>query len=113
MIFVITLLIFLIVVAVLLWVRTPHYFMSKADVIRLLQKVLVGQASENEWAIFLSTSFRHCPPLEPIRDACAAIDEKEYLGHTRAGFLFSEPGLTQLRAILQQLETLDSESGRY
>lgn len=113
MIFVITLLIFLIVVAVLLWVRTPHYFMSKADVIRLLQKVLVGQASENEWAIFLSTSFRHCPPLEPIRDACVAIDEKEYLGHTRAGFLFSEPGLAQLRAILQQLEALYSESGRY
>lgn len=113
MAFVITLFIFLIVVAVLLWVRTPHYFMGQADVIALLKKVLVGQASENEWAIFLSTSFRHCPPLEPIRDACAAIDEKEYLGHTRAGFLFSETGLAQLRAILQQVEALDLESGEH
>ena len=38
------------------------------------------------------------------------IDEKEYLGHTRAGFLFSETGLAQLRAILQQVEALDLES---
>lgn len=113
MAFVITLLIFLVVVAVLLWVRTPHYLMTRADVIVLLQKVLVGQASENEWAIFLSTSFRHCPPLESIRDTCAAIDEKEYLGHTRTGFLFSESGLAQLRAILQQVEVLDIESGPY
>ncbi|EIK42829.1 hypothetical protein O59_001220 [Cellvibrio sp. BR] len=105
--FVITLAVFLMVMAVLLWVKTPHYLMTKADVIALLQKVLVGQASENEWAIFLSSSFRHCPPLETIRTACAAIDETEYLGHTRAGFLFSEPGLAQLRAILQQVEALD------
>ncbi len=86
--------------------------MWQADVITLLKKVLVGQASENEWIVFLATSFRHCPPLEPIRDACAAIDEKEYLGHSRAGFLFSESGLAQLRAILQQVETLDLESGK-
>ena len=37
------------------------------------------------------------------------IDEKEYLGHTRAGFLFSDTGLAQLRAILQQVEALDLE----
>ena len=107
LVFIITLVIFLSVIGVLLWVKTPHYQMSKSDLIRLLQKVLVGQASENDWAIFLSSSFRHCPELEPFRDACAAIDEKEYLGHTRAGFLFSETGLTQIRWILEQVEALD------
>jgi len=81
--------------------------MSKDDVVQLLQKVLVGQAGENDWAIFLSSSFRHCPELEPFRDACAAIDEKEYLGHTRSGFLFSESGLAQIREILKQLEQMD------
>lgn len=107
-VFFVTLIVFLSVIGVLLWVKTPHYQMSKTDLIQLLQKVLVGQASENEWAIFISSSFRHCPELEVFRDACAAIDETEYLGHTRAGFLFSERGLMQIRWILAQLEALDS-----
>lgn len=103
-VFVITLVVFLSVIAVLLWVKTPRYQMTKTDVIHLLQKVLVGQASENDWAIFLSSSFRHCPELEPFRDACAAIDEAEYLGHTRAGFLFSENGLIHIRWVLERVE---------
>lgn len=107
LVFIITLTVFLCVIGVLLWVKTPRYQMTKADVIQLLQKVLVGQASENDWAIFLSSSFRHCPELEPVRDACAAIDEKEYLGHTRAGFLLSESGLEQVRWILEKVEALD------
>ncbi len=106
-VFVITLVVFLSVIAVLLWVKTPRYQMTKADVILLLQNVLVGQASENDWAIFLSSSFRHCPDLEPFRDACADLDEKEYLGHTRAGFLLSENGLTQVRWILERVKALE------
>lgn len=107
--FIITLLVFLILMAVLLWVKTPRYMMMPADVERLLKKVLVGQASENEWAIFLSSSFRHYPALESIRDVCAEIDEKEYLGHSHSGFLFSTSGLAQLRSVLQQLEALRNE----
>lgn len=106
-VFVITLMVFLSVIAVLLWVKTPRYQMTKADVILLLQNVLVGQASENDWAIFLSSSFRHCPDLEPFRDACADLDDKEYLGHTRAGFLLSENGLTQVRWILERVKALE------
>lgn len=86
-----------------MWVKTPHYLMQKPDVIKLLQNVVVGQASENDWAIYLSSSFRHDPELQAIRDACAAIDEKEYLGYSRSGFLFSERGL---KLIKQQLESL-------
>lgn len=108
LVFFITLVVFLSVIGVLLWVKTPRYQMTKAALIALLQKVLVGQASENDWAIFLSSSFRHCPELEPFRDACAAIDEKEYLGHTRAGYLFSEKGLIQIKRILSQVEVLNS-----
>jgi len=106
-VFFITLVVFLSVIGVLLWVKTPRYQMTKVDLILLLQKVLVGQASENDWAIFLSSSFRHCPELEPFRDACAAIDEKEYLGHTPSGFLLSETGLAQVRWILDKVEALD------
>ncbi len=106
LVFVVTLVVFLSVIGILLWVKTPHYQMTQADLIRLLQNVLVGQASENDWAIFLSSSFRHCPELEPFRDACAALDETEYLGHTRAGFLLSERGLREIREILAQVERL-------
>lgn len=106
-VFIVSLLVFLSVIGVLLWVNTPRYQMRKDDVIRLLQNVLVGQASENDWAIFLSSSFRHCPELEPFRAACALLDEKEYLGHTRAGFLFTERGLKQIREILAQVEQTD------
>ena len=95
------------VIGVLLWVKTPQYQMSRADLILLLENSLLGQASENDWAIYLSSSFRHCAELEPFRDACIAIDEKEYLGHTRTGFLFSEKGLAQIRWILEELKALD------
>lgn len=105
-VFVVTALVFLIVVGVLLWVRHPHYQMTKADVIAVLQKVLVGQASENDWAIFLSSSFRHCPELELIREECAAIDEREYLGQTRSGYLFTDRGLEELKRILVRVECL-------
>lgn len=108
LVFIVTLVVFLSVIGILLWVKTPRYQMTQADLIRLLQKVLVGQASENDWAIFLSSSFRHCPELEPFRDACAAVDETEYLGHTRAGFLLSERGLLQIREILAEVERLPS-----
>jgi len=107
-IFIVTLFVFLLVIGVLLWVKHPHYLMSRADVISLLQKVLVGQASENDWAIFLSSSFRHSPQLEVIRDECAAIDEREYLGQTSAGYLFTDKGLEELKRILARVECLDS-----
>ncbi len=106
-VFVITLFIFLVVIGVLLWVKHPHYLMTKTDVIALLQKVLVGQASENDWAIFLSSSFRHCPELEVIRDDCVAIDEREYLGQTRSGYLFTDKGLEELKRILVRVECLN------
>ena len=106
-VFVITLFIFLVVIGVLLWVKHPHYLMTKMDVIALLQKVLVGQASENDWAIFLSSSFRHCPELEVIRDDCVAIDEREYLGQTRSGYLFTDRGLEELKRILVRVECLN------
>lgn len=103
--FVLTIVIFTLVVGVLLWVKTPRYQMQQADIIVLLRSVQVGQATENDWAIFLASSFRHNPKLEVIRERCAQIDEKEYLGHSRSGFLFSQTGLWQLKLVLQELES--------
>lgn len=104
-VFAVTLIVFVLVVGVLLWVKTPRYQMQPADVILLLKSVLVGQASENDWAIFLASSFRHNPALETIRARCVQIDELEYLGHSRTGFLFSQDGLWQLKQVLEELES--------
>lgn len=106
-VFVGTLLIFLLVIAVLMWVKTPHYLMSKQDVIQLFQQVLVGQASENDWAIFLSSSFRHFPDLERVRLECLDLDDKEYLPSSPKGYLLTENGLARLRQLLFRVECLD------
>jgi hypothetical protein len=108
-VFVITLIVFALVVGILLWVKTPRYQMQSADVILLLKSVLVGQASENDWTIFLASSFRHSPELEIVRERCAQIDESEYLGHSRTGFLFSQEGLWQLKQILDELESRERQ----
>lgn len=90
-----------------MWVKTPHFLMSKADVIRLFQQVLVGQASENDWAVFLSSSFRHEPELERVRLECMDLDEREYLASMPKGFLLTESGLARLRQLLFRVESLD------
>ena len=105
LVFTLTLVIFLGVVWILMWVKTPHYQMQREDIILLLQTVLLGQASENDWAIFLSSSFRHSPELELIKERCAVIDESEYSTQANKGYLFTRKGLQQLKEILQELET--------
>jgi hypothetical protein len=105
LVFVGTLIVFLLVVGVLLWVKTPHYQMSQQDVIDLFQQVLVGQASENEWVIFLASSFRHIPELECVRQECLLLDEEEYkLQHQE--FLLTETGLAKLRQLLYRVENI-------
>jgi hypothetical protein len=106
-VFVGTLLVFLLVMAVLMWVKTPHYMMSKEDVVLLFQKVLVGQASENDWAIFLSSSFRHFPALEQVRLECLILDDTDYIESSTKGFLLTERGLDKLRQLLFRVENLD------
>lgn len=106
LVFVCTLAVFMLVVGVLLWVKTPHYQMQPADVARLFKAVLVGQASENEWAIFLASSFRHYPPLESIRARCLLLDETEYLGATAGEYLLSAYGLLQLKQLLAEVEAM-------
>jgi hypothetical protein len=107
LVFIATLIIFLVVLGLLVWVKTPHYLMSKEDVIQLFQKILVGQASENEWAIFLSSSFRHLPALEQVRHECLLLDENEYRALMPQGYLLSEAGLAKLRQLLFRVESLD------
>src|SRR5690606_41622699 len=84
-----------------LWVRTPRYRIQRHNVIALLELVLQGRASENDWRVFAAIPLRHNPALEEVRERCMDIEEREYIGPGRNGFLFSQKGLGVLREILE------------
>ncbi len=49
------------VLAILMWVKTPHYQVSEAQVVRLLEWMLLGQATENQWRVFCGYPIRNDP----------------------------------------------------
>lgn len=106
---VLTILIFVTVLVVLMWVRTPRYRIQRHNVITLLELVLSGQASENDWRVFEALPLRHNPELDEIRNRCMEIEEREYIGPGRSGFLFSQQGLDELRELLQSLQEKEME----
>jgi len=95
-------------IATLLWVKTPIYRVQREQVERLLQWVLMGQATENDWRVFCDYPISHDELLESIRLACELIEEEHSFGELRRSYLFSRSGL---EAINQQLERLQQERG--
>ena len=107
---VLTILIFIVILVVLMWVRTPRYRIQRHNVIALLELVLNGQASENDWRVFAAVPLRHNPELDEIRERCMDIEEREYIGPSRSGLLFSQQGLEELRELLQNLKEMEKAS---
>lgn len=98
-------LVFAAVLSMFFWVRSPTYRIDRGNVIELLQMVVDGRASENDWRVFVSIPLRHDPYLEEIRQQCIDIEERTYMGKRRSGALFSESGLEELRALLAELQS--------
>src|SRR5690554_6504332 len=97
-------LVIVLVAGLFLWVRSPTYRIDRNNVIELLQLVVDGRASENDWRVFVSIPLRHDLYLEQIRQQCMDIEERTYMGRRRSGALFSESGLAELREILAELQ---------
>lgn len=91
------------VIGTLMWVKTPHYQVDRVQTIRLLEWMILGQASENDWRVFCDYPIRHNDQLEQVRQRCLEIEETHYIGDTRAGHLLDREGLEQLRELLDQL----------
>lgn len=104
---ILTIVVFIVVLVVLLWVRTPRYRIERHNVIRLLELVLTGQASENDWRVFAAVPLRHDEFLNDIRERCMDIEEREYIGMGRSAFLFSAAGLRELADVLNELKALE------
>ncbi len=95
--------IFAAVLIVLLKVRTPRYRIQAEQVKSILEMVLCGQASSNDWQLFLSFEIRDNPYLDDIRKRCVEIDELEYRNPGTNIYLFTSSGLEQLRELLTEL----------
>lgn len=101
--------IFALVLGLLFWARKPSYRIQRSNVIALLELVLNGEATENDWRVFSCVPLGHDPELARIRQHCMEIEEREYLGARPPGFLFREQGLEELQEILDQLRTVAPE----
>lgn len=102
-----TIFIFAGVLLTLMWARTPRYRLTRAGVISLLRLVLEGKATENDWRLFSALPLRHNPSLAAVRERCLMIEEREYIGPNRSGFLFTSRGLAELNTILLELEAAE------
>lgn len=95
------------VVIVLSRVRTPRYQLRRDNVITLLEMVLDGTASENDWNVFVALPIRHDEGLENTRIRCSRIERLESLRNPssteRRHHLFSDNGLAEIEAILESL----------
>ncbi|MCE2028249.1 hypothetical protein [Sessilibacter corallicola] len=95
--------IFAIVLTILLKVRTPRYRIQAQQVKSILEMVLCGQATSNDWNLFLAFEIRDNPYLDTIRKRCVEIDESEFRDPGTKTYLFTAKGLEQLRELLNEL----------
>ncbi len=108
--FVLTLLLTFIVVSIAMWVflrlGAPVYRLDKNNVITLLELVLAGNATENDWHVFMGIPLRHCEFLQAIQQRCSDLSETEYIGEASVT-LFTEKGTQALKIILEELRQKD------
>jgi hypothetical protein len=72
--------------------------------VKVLEMVLTGQATDNDWQMTFGMIIRHSPDLEAIRLVCIAIEDEYYIGNQRPPYLFSSDGLQKLDRILQEIK---------
>ncbi|MBQ0721158.1 MAG: hypothetical protein KBT88_04240 [Gammaproteobacteria bacterium] len=108
--FILTLLLTFVLVLAAMWVflriGTPVYRLDKNNVITLLELVLAGGATENDWHVFIGIPVRHNALLQDIQQRCSDLGETEYVGVCSAT-LFTEKGTQALKLILEELKHQD------
>ena len=91
--------------ALLYWIKTPYYRVDAARMAMVLERVLTGQATENDWHITFAMAIRHDEGLESLRQRCIEIEEA-YFSQANPPYLFLAPGLQALEAVLDELRLL-------
>ena len=88
-------------------IKTPYYRVDQQQMIHVLEMVLTGQATDNNWQMTFGMVIRHSPELEALRQQCLDIEEGCYIGNQTSPHLFSEQGLAQLSDVLAELKALN------
>jgi hypothetical protein len=91
---------------VLAKIKTPYYRIDLQQMIHVIEMVLTGQATDNNWQMTFGMTIRHAPELEIVRQRCLVIEEAHFMGNHTLPYLFSEQGLSQLRDVLAELRVL-------
>ena len=91
---------------IFVWVKTPYYRVDGDRMLKMLEMVLTGQATDNEWHMTFGMIIRHSPELEDIRRQCIKVEDKYFLGESTSNYLFSTEGLKALKEIRNELYSL-------
>ncbi|TNE75864.1 MAG: hypothetical protein EP334_09475 [Gammaproteobacteria bacterium] len=92
----------LVVILVFIRIGSPVYHLKKHNVETLLAMMVAGQATENDWDVFLGVPIRHNERLEAVRLQCCDINEREFIGGE--GLLLTQKGIEEIRLLLAELE---------
>lgn len=106
LVFVVSLFLLLSIFGLLAILKRPVYRLTASNVKRLLELVLAGEATEDDWNVFIEMPIRYDDRLEEVRLRSAEItdDSSEY---SKPGFLFSDAQLMQIKDLLENLEKDD------
>ncbi len=92
-----------IVVAMLVFIRigSPVYRVERENIAALLELVVDGRATEQDWDVFMAIPIRHDDELFQIQRHCHEIAKEHYCGGVR---LFSDKGRQLFAGILSELQ---------
>ena len=89
--------------ATFVWVKTPYYRVDGERMLKVLEMILTGQATDNDWHTTFGMTIRHSPELEDIRQQCIDIEDRHFVGESTSSYLFSGEGLRALKEIRDEL----------
>jgi hypothetical protein len=86
-------------------VGSPVYRIERDNVIALLELVIAGEATENDWQVFVSVPVRHNKELTDIQKRCVELAKIEYIGGP-GNKLFSARGISELEKLLAEIKQM-------
>ena len=74
--------------ATFVWVKTPYYRVDGERMLKVLEMILTGQATDNDWHTTFGMTIRHSPELEDIRQQCIDVEDKHFVGESTSAIYF-------------------------
>ena len=115
--FAVTLVILCLMAAALYFGRAPTYRPSRTEVLALLQGILDGTTTRQQWDLYVGMPLRHDPELEEIRLRCLVLqegdDREPAAGEGIDEHLFDRAWRVRLGVIVDDLQRLIAKDPVY